>query len=36
MIFKHLGLYNPTINNYLVSQKYDFSELRSQKWLHND
>ncbi len=33
---KHLGLFRPTMNNYMVSLKYDFEEFRSKHWLYTD
>ncbi len=29
-----MGYYSPTINNYMVSLKYDFEEFRSKHWLY--
>jgi hypothetical protein len=33
LYLKHIGYYNPTMKNYLVTLKYDFNELRSYTWL---
>ncbi len=30
----HAGFINPTLKTYLVSLKYDFSELKSVDWVH--
>ena len=30
---KHIGYFNPTMKNYLVTLKYDFSQLKSSTWL---
>ncbi len=33
---KHMGYFNPTMNSYMVSLKYDFEEFRSKYWLYTD
>ncbi len=33
---KHMGYFNPTMNSYMVSLKYDFEEFWSKHWLYTD
>ncbi len=33
---KHMGYFNPSMNSYMVSLKYDFEEFWSKHWLYTD
>ncbi len=33
---KHMGYFNPTMNSYMLSLKYDFEEFRLKHWLYTD
>ncbi len=33
---KHMRYFNPTMNSYMVSLKYDFEEFQSKNWLYSD